>query len=340
MNEKEIIEQIQSLQPSPSSRVFIGIGDDAAVTTPPSLALVSTTDTLVEDVHFRFELTSLRELGWRAIAVNLSDLAAQGAKPLYILLSLTLPKRVTREAIHEFYSGILDCTRTFGCELIGGNLTSSDGPVVINVTALGEPFTTLDKIPQRGTMSAGDWLAVTGPLGMAAAGLQVLQARGRSAVEAFPLTTQRYLRPVPRVNESKALVQTGAVTSMMDISDGLLLDLTRLRRGFSGQAPVQFVLEESSFYPGRELTAITRELSLAPEQTRQWQFSGGDDYELLLTLDPYKWNQAVEQDLSLKDLVHIIGEVEAAPPTAESHLYLRQQDNVLISLTPKGWDHF
>ena len=339
-SEDSFLKKLFQKLPASSSRVFVGPGDDAAVVAPCNSASVVTTDALVEGVHFDFDFCTPEEVGIRCIEVNFSDLAAQGAKPLYVLVSLAVPHKMSEQTLLQFYDGILKSLSYHHAELIGGNVSQTHGPLVISITAIGEPFEGISpySTPQRGTSREGDWISVTGKLGSAAKGLWALQTFGREkAIAEFPQETQHYLTPRARVLESEALLRTGAVTSMMDISDGLTLDLSRLR----AQSELDFVINESALAS----SAIKKSGATRPLPDREW-WNQGDDYELLITINPQRWMQVVEANLSLKDLVHVIGDVERVdqiqrpPQSPSTGLWLSNKARGLTPLIPQGWDHF
>jgi thiamine-monophosphate kinase len=339
ITEEKIINDIQRLLPTPSQRVWVGIGDDCAVLRPPSQALIVSTDALVENVHFDLSLTSFWELGWRSVHVNLSDLAAQGARPQSLLYSLVLPTHIEKRQVLEFYEGVSEAARKTHVDVVGGNLAKGSGPWVINVTAMGEPFEFLSGLqtPRRGHGKVGDWIAITNEIGWAALGLKLLQKFGRSQAEhKSPRAVQRYVMPQARVEESYRLLQTGAVTSMMDISDGLLLDLTRLR----GDSKLDIVLEENELTLPKDILRWCHDLHLTDDEMKELCWTGGDDYELLLTLDPNTWTNAVANDLELKELVQVIGEMSEPLDQKSPAIRLRSGSRPERILNARGWDHF
>ena len=218
---------------------------------------VVTQDTLVEDVHFRLDWTSWRDLGYKAAAVNLSDLAAMGAEPSGFLVSLAVPAAEDADNVFELYEGL----RETGVPVIGGDLTSSPS-VSISITAVGRS----ERVPGRAGARAGDVLVVTGPLGASAAGLHVL-AHG---LEGFDQLVERHLRPPIRITEGKKLARV--THAMIDLSDGIGLDGAR-------------IAERS----GCDVTIATDDLPVAEgiERVADLPFwTMGEDYELLAALSP------------------------------------------------------
>ena len=288
MKEFQLIRQIQrETSVATSSGVKLGIGDDAAVLeVPAGQHLVAATDTLNVGTHF-LENTSPYDIGYKCLAVNLSDLAAMGAIPHWALLSLSLPK-ADPEWMQSFTAGFKSLAQVHGVTLVGGDTTS--GPLSISLTALGsiEPGRQLT----RSDAKPGDLLVVSGTVGGAARALDLLQA-GQAAIGQDLLD-----RPQPRVKLGQALV--AYANACIDISDGLLADLGHVLKASGCGAR----LEIGRLPEAESLTGLE-------DETRwNYQLSGGDDYELLFTLPPHHkallatWSQQLDIRLS------IIGEIE------------------------------
>src|SRR5687768_13698670 len=227
--EADLIRTIARLAGGKRRGVQVGIGDDCAVLEPtPGSRLVVTTDLLVEDVHFRRRYAELADIGWKALAVNLSDIAAMGATPRWALVALACPEDGRAKDVEAFYEGALALASAHDVAIVGGDISASPAGWMINVTLLGD--TTGAPILRSGA-HAGDVVAVTGAMGRAAAGLAILEApvapRGLGT-GAFAELTSAHLRPHPRVAEGMWLGCAGGVTAMMDLSDGLATDLPRL----------------------------------------------------------------------------------------------------------------
>jgi thiamine-monophosphate kinase len=279
IGEHELIERITRRLEMPAW-VDVGPGDDAAVVKPPrGRREVLTTDALVDGVHFDLAFVPAAAAGHRALAVNLSDLAAMGAEPRSALLSLALPADLTVAALDAMLDGFLACASTNRTALIGGNITRTPGPLVINVTAIGtvRPRRVLTRAGAR----AGDEIYVTGAVGDAAAGLAMLRAgaTGATAATVESACVQRYLRPEARVRAGLQLSHHGAASGCVDLSDGLADGLRQLARA-SGV--------------GVEVDAAALPIS---DEARAWHttagadpvaaaLGGGDDYELLFTVRP------------------------------------------------------
>lgn len=248
--------------------VVIGIGDDCAVTTvPEGQHLVTTTDTLLEGVHFPVN-TSARAVAHKAVAVNLSDLAAMGAEPAWISLSLSLPK-VDTDWLNEFSACLQELTDYYSIQLIGGDTVK--GPLAVTITAQG--FLPVDQALRRSQAKPGDWVYVTGTLGDAALGLHIAQEKADVKLFHRNYLLNRLNFPTPRVLAGTSLRRIAH--SCIDISDGLLSDLKHIL--YASQCGATLQLEK---LPLSEAMLD----SVSEEHAIQYAISGGDDYELLFTI--------------------------------------------------------
>lgn len=261
----------------PRAGVRHGIGDDCAVLTPtPSAALVATTDMLLEDVHFRRRWAEPADIGWKALAVNLSDIASMGATPRWALVALACPETTEDEEVEAFFEGLLALATLHDVTVVGGDTSASTGGWLVNVTLLGE---TTHPPALRSAAQPGDIVAVTGPLGRAAAGLAVLEApQAPPGIDTAALAglTGAHLRPHPRVAEGRWLASSGLVNAMMDLSDGLATDLGRLVT----ESRVGARIEVERVPVDVDTRRIGDALGTDP---LAWATGGGEDYELLLT---------------------------------------------------------
>jgi thiamine-monophosphate kinase len=264
---------------APDAGVRVGIGDDCAVLEPtPGAALLAKTDLLVEDVHFRRRWAEPADIGWKSLAVNLSDIASMGGRPRWALVALACPEDTTAEEIMAFYEGAQALGRRHGVTVVGGDTSSSPAGWFVNVMLLGEAVT-----PRlRSGARPGDVVAVTGSLGRSAAGLAALERTrapaGASAAQLAEVTAA-HLRPEPRVAEGRWLGTAGGVTAMMDVSDGVGIDLPRLLEASAVGARVDV---ERLPIDGAT-RAVAAALAVDP---LAWATGGGEDYELLLTCEP------------------------------------------------------
>jgi thiamine-monophosphate kinase len=275
--ERTLIRRIRQTTP-PAAGVTIGIGDDCAVLEPTAgQYLLATTDLLLEDIHFRRRYAEPADVGWKSLAVNLSDIAAVGGRPRWALVALACSSETTLDEVEAFYEGARDLASRHAVAIVGGDTTASPAGWLINVTLLGEAVSPVLRSGAR----AGDVVAVTGPLGRSAAGLAVLELPSApNGIDAAALAdvTAAHLRPVPRVAEGQWLAAAGGVSAMIDLSDGLATDLAH-------------IAEESGVHCGVEIerlpiSAVTHEVARAVgADARAWATGGGEDYELLLTCD-------------------------------------------------------
>jgi thiamine-monophosphate kinase len=278
LGEQALIARVRARTPSPPDWVLTGIGDDAAVLQPArGMVDVVTTDALVEDVHFRREWSTASDIGRRALAVNLSDLAAMGATPRALLLSLALPEALPLDDVDGLIDGFLGLAAEVRAPLVGGNLSRSPGPLVIDVTAIG--IARPRRILRRSGARPGDRLFVTGQLGAAAAGLALHNA-GIAALardETQRACVSRYERPDPRLRTGIVVANNRAASACMDLSDGLA-DAVRQIAEASG-CGVEITAEAIPIHSGARTWAAasgTDPLALA--------WSGGEDYELLFAV--------------------------------------------------------
>jgi thiamine-monophosphate kinase len=319
LTEDELIAAIGRVLSGAGPEVVVGPGDDAAVVRPGSGELVLTTDAMVEGVHFRRQLTTPRDLGFKAIAVNVSDVAAMGASPRFALCALTLPDTIDAAWVVELAGGMRECCDEFALSLVGGNL-SRGSELSIVVTVTGE--VARGRAVRRSGARPGDRVVVTGSLGGAAAGLRLASQRSWSEDERDAL--RRSMRPEPRVGEGATLAAHG-VTSMMDVSDGLAIDLSRLCRASGTGARV-----EVAYIP------------VHPAATPAEALGGGEDYELLATLPDDAAVDTAGKELregygvSLSDIGVIIEPKGETP----GGLVAVDEDGTEHPLASEGWDHF
>ncbi len=263
--------------------VVLGIGDDTAVLAlEPGAVLLATTDLVVEDVHFRRASASPRDIGWKAVTVNLSDIAAMGGRPRWALVGLAIPTSTEVEDVEAFYDGLREAAAPHGVAVVGGDTSESPRGWFVNVTLLGE-HTGAPRL--RSAARPGDAVAVTGMLGRAAAGLALLEmgAERERAAAMDPAAAEEcvraHLRPTARVAEGRWLGEAAGVHAMIDCSDGIATDLGHICRESGGGARV--------WLDRLPVAEAAREAALAlGRDPIEWAAGGGEDYELLLTCDP------------------------------------------------------
>jgi thiamine-monophosphate kinase len=278
-SEDDLVRRIRKLTARPGAiGVRRSIGDDAAVLEPsPGTSLVATTDLLLEDVHFRRRWAEPADIGWKAMAVNVSDVAAMGAIPRWALVALACPESTRPDEIEAFYEGALAVCETYGVVIVGGDTSSAPRAWTVNVTLLGETLAPI----LRSTARSGDVVAVTGTLGRAGAGLAVLEqseAPAGVAPAVLAEVTDAHLRPRPRVAEGRWLAGAGGLTAMMDLSDGLGTDLPRLLAESSVGATID--LARLPIAPAARVVAAA-----LGHDPMAWATGGGEDYELLVTCE-------------------------------------------------------
>lgn len=261
----------------PGSGVLTGMGDDTAVLEPSRGAkILATTDLLIEDVHFRRAWATPFDIGWKAMAVNLSDIAAKGGRPRWALVGLALPAPVARMDVEALYDGMRQAAAPHGVVIVGGDTSASPRGWFVNVTLLGEH----EGNPHlRSAAKPGHAIAVTGALGRSAAGLAALEAGRERLGEDTLAAIAAHLRPVARVAEGRWLGAAPGVGAMMDLSDGLSADLGHICResGVGARVALDRVPVDAA------ARRIARDLRVDP---LAWAVAGGEDFELLLTCDP------------------------------------------------------
>jgi len=324
-SEDRLIARLRELIESQGSRRKLcnGIGDDAAVWQPSrSHRSVITTDASVEGVHFRVDTMSMHDVGWRAMASNLSDLAAMGARPVLATVTLGLPADSDSESVFELYRGMLAVASAHGCVIAGGDVVRAPGWMT-SIAAVGEVRPT--HVKGRGGARRGDVLAVTGPLGGSRAGLH-LADNGRVLTEDLAAQAQAaHCRPEPRVREGQFLAASAHVHAMMDISDGLSTDLARMCERSGLAATVDEV-------PVAECAASMAQT--LGEDPQAYALAGGEDYELLVAVNarafPYLNARFCKR---FGRPLHAVGHMREG-----SGLFVRKGGRE-EPLAPTGWDH-
>jgi thiamine-monophosphate kinase len=318
LGEFGLIDRIaHGVAPSPS--VPLGIGDDAAALLPtPGYLTLITSDMLLEGVHFDRSFGAPRILGRKSLAVNLSDLAAMGAKPRHFLLGIALPADVPVDFMDGFTAGMLEMAARFGVTLVGGDTCSAKGEIAISITALGEQRPEL--VLKRSGARAGDLIFVTGTVGDSAAGLLALKSGVRGGY-----LVSRHLDPQPRVAAGVALAEAGLATAMIDVSDGVLADLGHICELSGAGARLEL---------GR-LPLSDEYRAACGDDPYRLALSGGEDYELLFCAP--KGNEGAIEELFARHALKLsmIGEV-----TSGGGMELVAADGELYTAPARGFDHF
>lgn len=306
----------------PTPQAVLGPGDDCALFAPtPGMQLAVTTDMLVAGTHF-FPHTDPEQLGWKSLAVNLSDLAAMGAKPRWILLAGSLPE-ANASWLAAFSRGLFACATAFGVDLIGGDTTR--GPLNLCLTALGE--VPPGKALRRDNAQENDDLWVSGQVGLAALGLAHLQSKTVLPDVLAKRCLHALHSPMPRVELGLALRENNLAHAAIDISDGLLADL--------GHIAERSALNAHVFLTHLPTLPSAADATLA----RQCQLAGGDDYELLFSALPENRHKIAELAQKIDLPLYRIGQmVHSQNDTGKVHLI--DENAAIVPVTRQGFDHF
>jgi thiamine-monophosphate kinase len=325
--ERGLIVELSRIFGRPPEQVVCGIGDDTAVIGPEeNYELLWTIDTLIEGVHFDLRYTPLELLGRKAMAVNLSDIAAMGGEPQYVLLALGWPPERDLEGALELAKGMQARAREYGVGIIGGDTVGAPAGLTMSLTVLGRVKP--DELLRREGARPGDLIYVTGPLGQAAAGLEMLRQGLQVAAETKTLLGQAFLDPQPQVAAGRVLARQHLATSLIDLSDGVASDLDQICQRSNVGAVVAG--ENVPVPPAvREVAALTGKdpLDLA--------LKGGEDYQLLFTGAPDK-RREIERCFAQADLPEprLIGIVV---PGSGVRLRLPSGEQ---EISGAGFDHF
>lgn len=309
-----------------------GVGDDAAVIRNGKYLTVVSTDMLVEGIHFDLMYTPLKHLGYKSVVVNLSDIYAMNARPKQITVSIAISNRFSVEALDELYEGIRAACERYQVDLIGGDTTSSKKGLIISVTAIGQAEP--KKVVYRNTAKEGDLICITGNVGAAYLGLQLLEREKQvylsnpgvqPDLEQQTYLVGRQLKPEARKDMIEAFAKNNLIpTAMIDVSDGVASEVFHL----CNASGVGAIVEESGvpIHPDAELMAI--KFKMDPITCA---LSGGEDYELLFTIDP----SDVDKVKYLPD-IYIMGEIV----NASDGIKLHTKGGNIHDLKAQGWRHF
>jgi thiamine-monophosphate kinase len=318
LGEFPFLRRLRSWLPA-DPHVLLGLGDDCAALALSGTTLL-TTDAMIENVHFRREWTSFSTLGEKAFTVNASDIAAMGGEPAFALLSLAVPQECAVEDLDAFFAGFVQAAGECGAALIGGNMSAAPC-LMFSVTLLGRAP---HKLLTRAGAQVGDDLYVTGTLGDAALGLRMLQ-EGRDSAEA-QVVKDRFLRPMARLAVGSEAAAHGLATAMVDVSDGLLQDLSHLCE----ESRVGAVVEAPALPLSRAYRVLLGD--------GDWNvaLTGGEDYELLFSATA-ELRSAIEALARRSNCP--ITRIGRVVPQAEG-LSVRGPDGALYTSVHAGYDHF
>lgn len=307
-----------------------GIGDDAAVIKAGDDVLVVTTDLLIEQVHFNLGYMPLKHLGYKSVVVNVSDVAAMNAVPEQITVSIALSNRFSVEALDELYAGIKTACEVYKVDLIGGDTTSSTSGLLISITAIGRAKP--EEIVYRNTANANDLICVTGDLGGAYTGLQLLERENtifkanpeiQPQLAGYEYILQKQLRPEARTDMRETFRQLGIKpTAMIDISDGLSSEIIHISR----QSELGCKIFEDKIPIADETRAMAKEINIDPTICAM---NGGEDYELLFTIQPSDYDK-VKNHPDITVIGHML--------SAQLQYYLVARDGTHVPINAQGWN--
>ncbi len=300
--------------------LILGIGDDAAAWQSDSAVQLATVDTMVEGIHFTLDTATWQEVGWKSLAINLSDIAAMGGLPRYALVALALPDDTDITNITELYLGMIECAKNYKVAIIGGNVSKAS-QVSVTVTVLGSA--TENKILRRSSAKVGDVIAVTGYAGSAAAGLEMLKKKLKFKAADATYLRNAFLHPLPHVVEGQLLIKKGIIAAI-DTSDGLLADLRHICEASKVSAKVNVDLVPIHNIVKTNFKEKALELALG----------GGEDYELLFTGSIDTVNKIKK---AAKCPVTVIGEILGGKA---GKIDLIDKSGKSVKIQKLGWTHF
>lgn len=332
LGEFGLIDHLTKNNETRQAGTMLSIGDDAAVIDHFGKQTLISTDMLVEGIHFDLMYTSLKHLGYKSVVVNISDICAMNGSPTHITMSIAISNRFSLEALEEFYEGVYIACQRYGVDLIGGDTTSTHKGMVISVTAIGEVIP--DKIVKRSTAQKGDLICVSGDLGAAYLGLQLLEREKKIFLENPQVQPDldnrayavgRILKPEARVDIVTWLEEQDILpTAMIDVSDGLSSEILHI----SNQSALGCVLYEDKIPIHQEAREIAYNFQADPTACA---LSGGEDYELLFTVD-----QSAYDKIRLSEKISVIGYMTALE---EGRKIITRAGNT-HELSAQGWVSF
>jgi thiamine-monophosphate kinase len=310
-----------------SDAVPLGIGDDAAAWQPADgMTSVITTDTLIEEIHFRLDWTDWRSLGHKMLAVNLSDIAGMGATPILAVITLGLRGDERVADLLGLYKGAADLAGPHDVVIAGGDIVRTEGPLILSVTVVGEG----SRLLRRDGARPGDRIIVSGTLGASGAGLELLHLEElRARATTADLLVGAHLRPNPRIALGKLLAERGA-TAAMDLSDGLLGDLPKMLAASGVSARIDV----------RLLPVLPAVRALFPDRWPELAVRAGEDYELLASIPAGSLGlfQSLAQEIGAT--ITEIGEILSTDADEEPSLFVIDTDGVERCVDAGAFDHF
>ncbi|MFK7920443.1 MAG: thiamine-phosphate kinase [Bacteroidia bacterium] len=333
LGEFGLIDRLTKKVPQRQARTLMGVGDDAAVIkSTDGKVQVFSTDMLIEGVHFDLGYMPLRHLGYKSVAVNVSDIAAMNAQPYGITVSIAVSSRFSIEALDELYEGINLACEKYGIDLLGGDTTSSRSGLVISVTAFGEEVP--EKLTYRKGAQPKDLICVSGDVGAAYAGFLVLDRERQVFLKDpamqpdltdYDYVAGRQLRPDARMDVVNRLAEIGIQpTAMIDVSDGIASELHHICHHSKKGATIY----ASKLPIDHQTMKVGEEFVISPVT---FALNGGEDYELLFTV-PIQDFEKIKTEAGITIIGHITDE--------PGQLHIVLDSGELVELTAQGWDHF
>lgn len=328
-----LIRQLKQQWSTSSPWIVKGIGDDAAILkTRQGQQLLISTDVFIEGVHFDLASQAPKDVGWRAGVANLSDVAAMGGSPLYLLVSMAVPVRIPPKNIRELYRGLKDACAPCHVELIGGDTSSSPSHMFLSLTIVGS--VRANRALTRHGAEVGDHIYVTGTVGDSNAGLRILQTRSNNLRRFSPSTAEKFLirrhvRPTPRIRIGRLLVDRKLAHAAIDLSDGLSSDVGHVCE----ESQVGVEIRGKALPLSSQLRAFARQNNLDPMELA---LQGGEDYELLFTAPAKHHQKVLNVSRQTKVPISCIGEIK--PKTFGQQLELPEGRKQ--KLAKKSFNHF
>ena len=333
LGEFQLIQSIPRQLTTQGFRPTVGTGDDAAiVSSNPKQHVVISTDLLVEGIHFTRKTATLYDIGYKAAAVNLSDIAAMGGSPTGIFVTMAFPPSLTNQDWQEFYRGLAAPCQSHKVRLLGGDTSSSPTSLFIAITITGQ--ISPQHILTRQRAKVGNLIYVSGTLGDSAAGFAHLKKYKRppkfSALSKTHLhLVQRHLHPIPRISLGKLLASQPYASAAMDLSDGLSGDLNHLCQ----QSGVGALIYTADIPMSQQMQRYARRIRVNP---LEWSLHGGEDYELLFTI-PAKWQHQLEKAANKRRMP--ISKIGIIQPNRFG-IRIEDDDQNQKVLSPRSYEHF
>jgi len=326
LDEFGLIRRLTSTLPAPRSDVRIGIGDDAAVLKQQvGEELLVTTDAMVEGVHFRTDTLSYADVGYKSVAVSISDIAAMGGVPRHVTIAIAIPQDTPVAALDELYAGVGAVCADYACTVVGGDVVSTSGPLVLTTTVLGSAPAGAALL--RSGAQPGDVVFVTGSLGASAAGLAYLSATKSLAFEAADELLLAHRRPKPQVTAGQIL-QTCGAHACNDVSDGLASELNEI----AVASGVRLRIEAVRIPMAAAVRNFARQTG---QDALDYAYYGGEDYQLVGTATAFAFARALMQCEGVGIQLTQIGRVEVGDGVVAT-----DASGTHVLLQPRGYNHF